>query len=154
MGLLLAFSGGCDPAGEPLEPGRYTYRASHPAPGGDEPITLEGVLTIEEAEGDTIEGYWEVPQLHPELRVVDDADDVLVVTAHPVYFGTFHHRISRTRRGIACSGRYVWVAEGGVERSVLLECHISPGAKGIAPLLDTGGVPAVRPIDADTVAPR
>lgn len=124
--LVLALASACDLAPAPLEPGRYTYRASHPAPGGDESITLEGVLDVEEVEGDTIRGSWEVPQLHPELGMIGEVDGGLVVTAHPIYFGTLHHTIRGTGRGISCSGRYVWVAEGGVERSVLLSCSISP----------------------------
>lgn len=126
LGLFLALSGGCDPGGGELEPGRYTYRASHPAPGGDESITLEGVVELEDVAGDTIQGHWEVPQLHPELRVIGEPGGELVVTGHPIYFGTLRHRIRPTRGGISCSGTYVWVAEGGVERSVPLSCSISP----------------------------
>jgi hypothetical protein len=151
LGVLLTLFAGCDVGGGgDLEPGRYTYRASHPAPGGDESITMEGVLEIEEARGDTIQGHWEVPQLHPELRVLGDEDGAVVVTAHPIYFGTLRHRIRRTRTGISCSGVYVWVGDGGTERSVLLSCSIGPGAEGVTPRLDTTPMPPVRPSGEDT----
>lgn len=129
LAILLLTLAGCERESGPIEVGRYAYRAAHATPGGDT-IRLDGVLDVEEVRGDTIEGQWEVPQLHPELRVVDDADGRLTVSAQPTYFGTIYHRIGRSGRGITCSAEYVWVAEGGVERSVPVTCAITrdPGA--------------------------
>lgn len=125
--VLALFLGACVGDAGPIEPGRYSYEATHPAPGGEQSIQLEGFLQIDEAPGDTIEGEWEVPQLHPELRVVEDEGGAAVITAHPTYFGTLHHRIRRgSGGGVSCSGEYVWVAEGGEQRSVPLTCTIQP----------------------------
>lgn len=148
--LLLPPLAACDRETGPIEVGRYEYRAAHPTPGGDT-IRIEGVLNVEEVRGDTIEGVWEVPQLHPELRVVDDADGRLTVSAQPTYFGTIYHRIGRSGRGVTCSAEYVWVAEGGVERSEPVTCAITrdPGA---TPLPGAGDpeTPIVRPIQDTT----
>lgn len=126
---LVPFTG-CDRESGPIDAGRYDYRAAHAAPGGEDTIRIQGVLAVQEVHGDTLEGHWEVPQLHPELRVLEDAEGEMVVMAQPTYFGTIYHRISRSGRGISCAAEYVWVAEGGVERSVPVSCSITrdPGA--------------------------
>jgi hypothetical protein len=124
---LAALAGaGCDAGPDSISPGRYAYVASHATPRGDDTIRLEGVLEVQSVGADSIEGEWEVPDLHPELRVRSDGSGRSVVTAHPTYFGTLHHRLRRIGGGISCSGAYVWVGEDGAEQSTKLSCSITP----------------------------
>lgn len=117
---------GCDAGvGVSLPTGRYDYVASHATPSGEDTIHLSGILQIDSADGDSVVGHWEVPQLHPELRVRQDESGGTKLIAHPTYFGTISHEFRRVGGGIACSGAYEWVAEGGRSESTPLLCSVS-----------------------------
>lgn len=117
---------GCDAGPDAIPPGRYAYVASHATPRGDDTIRLQGVLEVQAVGTDSIDGEWDVPDLHPELRVRTDGSGRSVITAHPTYFGTLHHRFRRFGGGLSCSGAYIWVDAEGDEQSTKLSCSLKP----------------------------
>jgi hypothetical protein len=130
LGLTLAcvalIATGCDHSvADELRPGRYTYTAVHSAPGGTDPVRLAGVLEITRASADTIIGHWDVPQLYPELRVLENEDGSIDLYANPTYFGTLVHHVTG-RGGLQCGGTYAWVVQDGAEKSVPVRCEIAP----------------------------
>lgn len=121
--LMLA---GCDAGAAVVLPaGRYDYVASHATPSGEDTIHLSGILQIDSSDADSVRGHWEVPQLHPELRSRLAESGGIQLIAHPTYFGTLSHEFRRSGTGIACSGAYEWVAEGGREETTPLSCSVT-----------------------------
>lgn len=121
--LTLAFIS-CSAEGE-VPIGEYEYAATHPLPGGPDSMELTGSLTITSAEDGMLEGTWDANRLNPPLLTGDHLKNAYELLAATTYGGTLVHRVHFGAEEISCTGEFVWVAEGGEERSLPVSCTIS-----------------------------
>lgn len=121
--LTLVFLSCTAEGGVPI--GEYDYAASHPLPGGEGSVELTGRLTITSAEDGMLGGSWDASRLKPPLVTGDHLENAYELLAATTYGGTLVHRVHFGAEEISCTGEFVWIAEGGEERSLPVSCTIS-----------------------------
>ncbi len=121
--LVLIFAG-CGVEDSPPV-GDYDYAANYLLPGVRDSMSFVGILRITSAASDELEGRWDVTRVQPELITGDHVEGMYELLATPTFGGTLVHRVNFGDSEISCTGKYVWVAAGGQERSVPLHCTLS-----------------------------